>query len=120
MLRFLFLSILIAFLSYPLSSLALELNYPKFGGFEMKLDMNLNQLIAWFYYFMVGVAGIATFAMLVWGGFKWITSAGNPAQLSEAKSRITSALIGLFIVLASYLILQTINPELLILRFPAT
>lgn len=130
MTRILFLIISISFLLLPSISLAVPCNgvennlnfcYPSFGideGFTLTLNTNLNQLIAWFYYFIVGISGLAAFAMLVWGGVQWLTSAGSPSKITEAKDRITSALLGLLIILGSWLILQVINPELTIFKMP--
>jgi len=103
-----------------ISSAALKLNldYHKFGGFDLKVNQDLNQIVAWFYYFIIAVAGIAAFAMLVWGGVEWMTSAGSPARISSAKERISSAVLGLVLILASFLILQVINPELTALNLP--
>jgi len=114
--------ILILFLLLPTFSLALELSYPEIPGrpeLTPALGMHLNRLIAWFYYFIVGISGLAAFFMLVWGGFQWLTSAGSPSKISEAKDRITSAILGLIIILASFLILKVINPELITLKLPA-
>lgn len=118
--------ILISILFLPAISSAseLELDYPEFGGYDLdeiweregKID--LNQLIAWFYYFIVGIAGLAAFTMLVWGGVQWLTSAGNPSKITSAKDRLTSALLGLLIILGSWLILQVINPDLTTLTLP--
>ena len=109
----------IIFFLFPAFSLALELDYPEIGGFEISLDMDLNELVAWFYYFIVGIAGLAAFGSLIWGGFLWLTSAGNASRISEAKERINSALWGLILILASYLILKAINPELVTLNLPS-
>ena len=126
--KFLTLILLILFLLLPLISLALELDYPRraleldyprIGDIEIALGMDLNKLIAWFYYFIISIAGIAAFVMLIWGGIEWMTSAGNPTKIGEAKERINSAFLGLIIILSSYLILQVINPDLIMLRLPA-
>jgi len=118
---------LISFLVLPNISLAVDCNgsdnrlnlcYPSFQNFSLTLGMPLNQIVAWFYYFIIGVAGLAAFVMLVWGGFQYLTSAGNPTAIGDAKDRIKSALLGLLIILISWLILQVINPELTILRGP--
>jgi len=109
---------LISFLLVRAASLALELNYPEFGGYQVELGMDLNRLIAWFYYFIVGIAGLAAFVMLVWGGVQWLTSAGNPSKIGDAKDKINSALLGLLIILGSWLILQVINPDLITLNLP--
>ncbi len=123
MLKFLSSIILISFLLLPAISLALELQYPEFGPegqkIRIELGMDLNRLIAWFYYFIVGISGLAAFFMLIWGGVVWLTSAGNPSKIGEAKDRITSAFLGLLIVLSSWLILRVINPDLTMLNLPA-
>ena len=130
--KYLFSIILVAFLISPTVSLAIEctradettyqnnlnLCYPEIQNLKIELGMNLNELIAWFYYFIVGISGLAAFFMLVWGGFTWLTSAGSPAKISEAKECINSAVLGLIIILASFLILKVINPELITLRLP--
>jgi len=116
--------ILILFLLLPTFSLALELDYPSFMGIDLNAlaatreGVPINQLVAWFYYFLVGISGLATFLMLVWGGFTWLTSTGNPTKISDAKDKITSAVLGLVIILSSYLILKVINPELTTLKLP--
>ena len=126
--------IFISFLFLPEISLAvfcngennyLNLCYPSFGPGEKKftltLGTNLSLIVAWFYYFIVGIAGLAAFVMLVWGGFQYLTSAGNPTAISDAKDKIKSALLGLLLILTSWLILQVINPDLTtfnLLRLP--
>jgi len=116
--KFLTKIIIILFLLLPTFSLALELTYPEIMGIKIELGMDLNKLIAWLYYFIVGVSGLAAFFMLIWGGFQWLTSAGSPAKISEAKDRIGSAILGLIIILASFLILKVINPDLITLKLP--
>ena len=68
--------------------------------------------VKYLFNFSIMIAGIIAFAALVYGGFKYLTSVGNPANREEAKNRITAAFIGLTILLLSYLILVTINPDL--------
>jgi len=97
----------------------LNICYPEIGGFTVRLEMDINQLIAWFYYFVITISGLAIFAMLVWGGFTWLTSTGDPAKIADAKERIYSAFLGLLLILASYLIMQVINPELVVLNLPS-
>ena len=97
-------------------NIKLNLEYPKFGGFDLNDNQDINELVAWLYYFIVSIAGFSSFVMLVRGGFMWMSSAGNQGALTEAKEIITSAILGLIIILASFLILQVINPELTILN----
>lgn len=96
----------------------LNLDYPLFFGIDLATEegQNLESLIAWFYAFIVGIAGLAAFVMIIWGGIQWMTSTGDPTKTSDAKDRIKQALLGLLLILASFVVLRTINPELTTLR----
>ena len=48
------------------------------------------------------VAGLAFLFSLLLGGVQWITASGDPKALDAAKGRITNAIIGLIIVVASF------------------
>lgn len=72
---------------------------------------------AWYDY-IVGALGIVAVVMAMWGGIKWITSGGNSGQISDAKGKIKNAVLGIVLLLLSYTIFQTINPNLLNLRLP--
>ncbi|MFA7365465.1 MAG: hypothetical protein WCZ12_03900, partial [Patescibacteria group bacterium] len=43
--------------------------------------------------------GIVTVVLIIFAGFKWMTAAGNEEQVSKAKKTLTSAVIGLIIIL---------------------
>ena len=122
--KYIFLFSLIFLLTLPVFVFAQDLNldYPIFTingqDVTLSLDMPLDELVAWFYYFIIAIAGLAVFIKFVIGGVKWLTSAGDPAKVGDAQDDIKSALFGLFIILLSYLILEIINPELLTLREP--
>jgi len=76
---------------------------------------NISSLDTYFKYVYqigLGIVGIAALTMIVIGGAMYMTSAGNASQKSEAKDRITSAVLGLILALSAYLILYTINPDL--------
>ena len=55
------------------------------------------------------IAAILVLIYLVWGGIQWITSGGEKGAITAAKSRISAALIGLLIVLASWAIFVLIK-----------
>jgi len=57
----------------------------------------------------LGFAGIAFFILLIVGGFKFMSAGGDPKALESAKKTLTSALIGLLVVLLSYLVLVFIK-----------
>ncbi|HEA84630.1 MAG TPA: hypothetical protein ENI04_01450 [Candidatus Wildermuthbacteria bacterium] len=127
---FIFLAIAIVALVVPgISSAVIELNldYPKFGGVDLncrgdadapQCGQDLTSLIAWLYYGIIMLSGLAAFVMIVWGGIQYLTSSGDTVKTGDAKDRMQKALLGLLIILSSWLILQTINPELTILEMP--
>lgn len=64
------------------------------------------------YKFAVWTVGIAALLMLSIGGFMYLTSAGNNARMEKAKGVITDSIFGVVMVMASYLLLSVINPDL--------
>lgn len=50
----------------------------------------------------------AALIFLIISGIKWVTSGGDKAQTEAAKQGVTSALVGLVIVLASYILINVV------------
>jgi len=48
------------------------------------------------------ISAIAVLLYLILGGFQWLTSGGDKSKTESARNKITSALIGLLIVIASW------------------
>lgn len=59
--------------------------------------------------YVLGLAGIVFFVLLLIGGFKFITSGGDPKAVEGAKGTITHSVLGLIIILGAYLILVLIK-----------
>lgn len=76
------------------------------------------QYISKLYEWTISVTGILAGIMIMIGGLLYLTAGGSPERVSNAKSYISNALIGLILALTSYFLLQTVNPALLNLRFP--
>ncbi len=72
----------------------------------------LADYIGTVYAFGVGIVGVLATVMIMFGGWQWIFAGGNEKIIGSAKEYITSAIIGLVLALGSYLILFTINPQL--------
>lgn len=68
------------------------------------------------YQYGIGVVGILAAVVLMFGGLLWLTAGGNTGQVSEAKEWIKASLTGLIIALLSYIILLTVNPDLVNLK----
>ncbi|MFA5069846.1 MAG: pilin [Patescibacteria group bacterium] len=79
---------------------------------------DFGDYIGRFYKYFSGVIGILAAAMIVFGGFQWVTASGNASRIQNAKTTITGALVGVVLTLCAYVFLNTINPDLVSLRFP--
>ena len=66
----------------------------------------LQGLITNIFNIAYGAAGVIAVAYLIVGGYQYITSQGNPDATAVAKSTIINAIIGLIVILASYLIIR--------------
>ncbi len=72
---------------------------------------------------VTSLAGIALFVMLVIGGFKYLTSGGDPKAAEGAKNTMTFALIGMALIGLAFLVFNLISnftgvPDILKFRIP--
>lgn len=49
----------------------------------------------------LGILGVVAFIFFFYGGLLWMTSAGNEETVRKAKATLSTALVGLVIILAS-------------------
>jgi len=61
----------------------------------------------------LGLLGIIMVGLILYGGFIWMTAGGDPKKVTQAKSFITNAVIGLIIILSSFAISQFILNSLI-------
>jgi hypothetical protein len=52
------------------------------------------------------IAGIALLAMIVMGGFTFLTSAGDPKKMEQGKNQLTYAIVGFVIIFAAVWLVQ--------------
>lgn len=74
------------------------------GRSDVKLADIINLLIAFIY----PLSGVILFFILVWGGYQYLTSAGNAEKVKAAQGKISSGLIGFVLLMVSYLIVRVI------------
>jgi hypothetical protein len=80
-----------------------------------KGNYNLNDMLAlatWAANWILGIVGSLTLLMFIYGGFILLTSAGSNEKVGEAKKIITAAVVGLVIVLGSYMIIRFVTSAL--------
>ncbi|OGH91471.1 MAG: hypothetical protein A2534_00495 [Candidatus Magasanikbacteria bacterium RIFOXYD2_FULL_39_9] len=67
----------------------------------------VSQIVSTVIKAMLGIIGGLTLLMFVYGGFRWLTSAGNPEKVKSGSQTMIWAVIGVMLVLASYILLST-------------
>ncbi len=67
---------------------------------------NFSTLLSFVLRLVLGIAALLVFFYLILGGIEYITSGGEKAKTEAARNKITSAVIGLIILAASWAILQ--------------
>lgn len=73
---------------------------------------DLGRLIQQLFNWSLGILGISIFVIMIFSGAQMLLYAGIPNKVSEARSRIQDAILGAILLLAAYLILNVINPNL--------
>lgn len=87
-------------------------NYPP-GTAPTPVDTTvLGKSITQIYVWALGLSALLAMLMMVFGGYMVMTAAGNAEQSSKGKDFIWSSIVGMGILFASFLILNTINPDL--------
>ena len=71
----------------------------------------LAEYIGGIYRLSVGLGAILAAIMIVYGGFRYMLAASLP-EVKDGKTIIQDAVVGLVVLLSSFLILKTINPKL--------
>jgi hypothetical protein len=104
------------------SSTPAALAPPAGGGITVPVQADtstLPKLINQIYLWALGVGALLALLMTVLGGYFYMTSGGNAESASRGKDMIFSAIVGLVLLFGSYLILRTINPDLVEFKIPA-
>ena len=81
-------------------------------------EVNLSMYLVGIYNFLLSIVGIVAVMMLIVGGMRYITAAGNSAAIGDAKDIIQNAIVGLLLALLSWVFIATINPDVLYIKKP--
>ncbi|MFC1629962.1 hypothetical protein ACFL06_00305 [Patescibacteria group bacterium] len=95
-----------------------DLEYPDITGSKPPSSVKtfLPEYIKYVFNISLVIAGLVAFMSMIFGGFRYLSSAGSPTTMSDARSQIGAGVLGLFLLLISYLLLTSINPQLVILK----
>ncbi len=93
---------------------ATEVNWPTspLTGVSLNDSSEFHEFIAYLYGWGIGLGALFAFGMLIYAGIEYMTSVGDPGKIKNAINRISSALFGLALLLGSWMILNTINPQI--------
>jgi len=121
--KFIFLFLLVIFLFQASFVFALEIKYPTLPGaippqeIEKKPQAErLPLLINYFLRLIFVIAISIAITVIIYGGVLYLISGAKPAVLVSARNWISRGLLGLFILICSYLVLAVINPQLLVFK----
>lgn len=62
---------------------------------------------------LLGFLGVLAVILVLWGGFKWMTAAGDEGKIGEAKKLMGAGVVGLVIILAAYAITAFVVNQLI-------
>ncbi|MFA5024555.1 MAG: pilin [Patescibacteria group bacterium] len=101
----------------PINGLILNNGSAQVGTYKeatgkMSSDL-LSRYIKAIYNYGLGIAGILAAIVLMGGGILWLTSGGESSRITQAKDLIIGSITGLIILFCSWIILNTVNPNLL-------
>jgi hypothetical protein len=74
------------------------------SGEEINVAWIINKLIA----FIFPLSGILLFFFLVWGGYNFLLSGGNPEKIKSGQAKMTAAIIGFVLLMVSYLLARLV------------
>ena len=73
---------------------------PEFGS-NLDGGAALGLLMARLFRTFIIIGALALLLYLVWGGLSWITAGGDEKKLEDARNRITNAIIGMIVLVAT-------------------
>jgi len=79
-------------------------NVAKDSGYNPGNELSLDQRISSFISIFLSFLGVIFMILMLYGGYNWMTAAGDEKKVDKAKDTIRAAVIGLVIVIASYAI----------------
>jgi hypothetical protein len=97
------------------TTIAAQAYVPLTDGLPVDITEQANEstgnLLGLFFRWGISIAVILSIIMIMYGGLQYMTTDAYSGK-AEGKEKVTGAIIGLILALSSFLILQTINPDI--------
>ncbi len=107
-----------------LAEIKFNVDYPELPGVKNLLNAanskGIGVAVAYYLKWFLLLAIFACIISLVWAGVQYISSTGQAGIMRQARERILNSFLGLAILIASYLVLHTLNPQIELLRITRT
>lgn len=71
-------------------------------------DLSLRQLVLKIINYFLGFLGLLAVVMVIYGGFLYVSSAGNEENVNKAKKILLYAVIGIVVIIASFALVNAI------------
>ena len=65
----------------------------------------VNRLVS----FMIPLSAVILLFVFIWGGYDYMMSQGDPGKIKSAQAKFTTGIIGLVLLMLSYIIVKTIG-----------
>ena len=78
-------------------------------GLEFTQSTDVGKFVSRLLQYALIIAGLVLFAMIISAGFTLLTSAGDPKKSEAGRNRLTTAVVGFFIVFAAFWIAQILQ-----------
>lgn len=92
----------------PLLALG-QFTVPDSGGTGLPNDSSARDFIVRVINIALALAGLIAVFFLILGGFRYVTSLGNEEAAGQAKKIILNAIIGIVIIILSFVIVRVIS-----------
>ena len=99
---------------------AIQPNLPGDFPLDFRRGLTIGAIISALLPYIFAIAGFALLIMLIFSGYQYMTSEGDPKKAAAARGRITWAIIGFIVIFAAYWIIILVGRILSIpsSRFP--
>lgn len=101
----------LALVAMPLLAGA-QFQTPNPGGTGLPGDTNVSTFILRIINIALAIAGLIAVLFLIIGGFRYITAAGNEEAAESAKKIIINSIIGVVVIILSFVIVRVISNAL--------
>lgn len=70
---------------------------------------NLASFVSLLFPYIFPIAGVFLLLYLIWGGFDFLTSMGDPKKAAAGQAKITNAIIGFLLIFVAFWIVRVVD-----------